>query len=233
MKISGFLKQSLIDYPGNIASVVFTSGCNFRCFYCHNPELVLPELIQQNPILDTDDILNYLENNKQLLDAVVITGGEPSIHKDLPDFIKQIKQLGLLVKLDTNGTNPKMITKLIKNNLVDYIAMDIKAKLTLRKYGEIVGSEFSFTNMDRVLESVKLIQQSTVKYEFRTTMVKPNHTVEDIMEISNAISGNYYLQEYNDQKTLKNNLGKSCFSETELASILDTKNELVNIQLRN
>jgi len=233
MKISGFLKQSLIDYPGNIASVVFTSGCNFRCFYCHNPELVLPELIQQNPILDTDDILNYLENNKQLLDAVVITGGEPSIHKDLPDFIKQIKQLGLLVKLDTNGTNPKMITKLIKNNLVDYIAMDIKAKLTLRKYGEIVGSEFSFTNMDRVLESVKLIQQSTVKYEFRTTIVKPNHTVEDIMEISNAISGNYYLQEYNDQKTLKNNLGKSCFSETELASILDTKNELVNIQLRN
>lgn len=233
MDIGGFQKYSLIDYPGKIASVIFTTGCNFRCFYCHNPELVLPELISKNQSIEMDDVLNYLDKNKSLLDAVVISGGEPTLHSDLFDFIREIKQKGLLVKLDTNGTNPRLINRLIKNNLVDYIAMDIKAKLLTEKYKEVVGNQFGLNNMDRVHESMELIQQSGIEYEFRTTLIKPNHCTDDIIEISKAIKGNYYLQEYNNQKTLISELNNSTFSKDELQLLTNIRTESVNILLRD
>jgi pyruvate formate lyase activating enzyme len=124
MHIGGFIKQSLIDYPGKIASVIFTAGCNLRCPYCHNPELV--DLNENTSLLDQNEILTYIKDNAVLLDAVVITGGEPLMHPDVFDFIHKIKNLGLLVKIDTNGTNPEALKKIIDEKLVDFIAMDVK-----------------------------------------------------------------------------------------------------------
>jgi pyruvate formate lyase activating enzyme len=202
MIIGGFLKQSLIDFPGKIASVIFTSGCNFRCFYCHNPELVLPELIQEDQIINENEIFAYLEKNKQLLDAVVITGGEPTIQPDLVQFILKVKDLGLLVKLDTNGTNPIVVKELLKNDLVDYIAMDIKSSLDQIKYSEIVGNQFTILQLESIKQTIQIIKESKIGFEFRTTLVKPYHTIKEIQDMATALSGDYYLQEYNDSKIL-------------------------------
>lgn len=202
MKIGGFLKQSFIDYPGNIASVIFTSGCNFRCFYCHNLDLVLPERIQENQFIEESEIFDYLLKNKSLLDAVVITGGEPTIHKDLPEFIKKIKGLNLLVKLDTNGTNPDLVKNLINKKMVDYIAMDVKSTFEINKYKTIVGEQFNSKELEGIKESVNLIINSGIKFEFRTTLVKPFHSFKEIEDISNHLSGNYYLQQYRPLNSL-------------------------------
>jgi len=219
MKIGGFLKQSLIDFPGKIASVIFTSGCNFRCFYCHNPELVLPELIQENQLIDENEILAYLEKNKNLLDAVVITGGEPTIHSNLMEFIRKVKKLGLLIKLDTNGTNPILLNKLLKQDLVDFIAMDIKSPLKLEKYQEIVGNQFSSVQLNSILESIELITNSNIKFEFRSTLVKPYHSIEDIQEMKHSIEGEYYLQEFNESKILNPNCTNlNVFNQDEIKS---------------
>lgn len=235
MKIGGFLKQSLIDYPGKIASVIFTSGCNFSCFYCHNPELVLPDLIQHNSELDLIEIYDYLNKNKNLLDAVVITGGEPTIHKDLPDFISQIKNLGLAVKLDTNGTNPKMLNNLLKKGLIDYLALDIKAPISIRKYREIVGDQFSLSDFDRVLESIHLVKNSQIDFEFRTTLIKPFHSKQCIKEISENLIGSYYLQEFNSEKILKpdvKDVGYYSFDElTEITK--EITNDKLKLKFRN
>jgi len=234
MKIGGFLKQSLIDFPGKIASVVFTSGCNFRCFYCHNPELVLPELIQENQIIDENEILAYFEKNKNLLDAVVITGGEPTLQTDLVDFIKKVKQLDLLVKLDTNGTNPEMIRQLLNNDLVDFIAMDIKSPLKSRKYQEIVGEQFSSAQLEGILESMQIIKQSRIKFEFRSTLVKPYHSIEDIKEMILSIEGDYYMQEFNESKILNPNCTNlNAFNQDEIKNELEySVNDNTNLKFR-
>ena len=203
MRIGGFLKQSLIDFPGNIASVIFTSGCNFRCFYCHNPELVLPKHIKENELIKETEVFPYLEKNKLLLDAVVITGGEPTIQTDLVEFILKIRELNLLVKLDTNGTNPEILQSLLDYDLIDYIAMDIKAPLILEKYQEIVGKQFSFSQFDKVLESVRLIQQSNIEYEFRSTLVKNIHSIEDIKQMVESVQGDFFFQKYNPDHILQ------------------------------
>jgi len=203
MRIGGFLKQSLIDYPGNIASVVFTQACNFRCFYCHNPELVLPELIDKSGSIPLIHILEYIERNRNLLDAVVITGGEPTVHKSLPEFIQKIKSLGLKVKLDTNGTNPEMLEQLIRMNLVDYVAMDIKAPLILEKYQKIVGKQFSFSQLENVLASIRIIQQSVIQFEFRSTLVKNIHSYDDIKQMADSVQGKIFFQKYNSVHILQ------------------------------
>ncbi len=235
MIIGGFLKQSLIDFPSKIASVIFTSGCNFRCFYCHNPELVLPELIQENLYIDNNEVLEYLDKNKDLLDAVVITGGEPTLHSDLPNYIKQIKLLGLLVKLDTNGTNPEMLNDLIKNGLLDFVAMDIKSSLKISKYREIVGEQFSFIQLERIFESIQHIKQSDIKFEFRTTLVKPVHSVQDIQEMADSLFGNYYLQEFNSTKILNTNCENLySFNSQELNELqINNLKEKVDIKIRS
>ncbi|NOY95672.1 MAG: anaerobic ribonucleoside-triphosphate reductase activating protein [Chlorobi bacterium] len=193
LPIGGFQKQSLIDYPGHISAVVFTRGCNFRCAYCHNPELVLPELIVNTKRIDTGYALGWISNNRDLLDAVVITGGEPTLHSSLYGFISVVKEYGLSVKLDTNGSNPQVLSRLLGEKLVDYVAMDIKAPLVLLKYKKIVGGRFNSALLGKVEESIKIIINSGAEYEFRTTL-DATLGINDIKGILPAISGKYYLQ---------------------------------------
>lgn len=200
MVFGGLQELTLIDYPGKIAATVFTIGCNFRCYYCHNPELVLPEKIKTTPILSDQDILNFLQSRKGLLQGLCITGGEPTLQNYLPNFIQRVKDLNFLVKLDTNGSNPGMLKELTRGKLLDYIAMDIKSPQV--KYALVAGVEI---NSKDIQESINLIRQSSIEYEFRTT-VAPGLTAQDILEIVPLIEGadNYYLQTFHDNgKCLK------------------------------
>ena len=189
MKIGGFQKLSLIDYPGKISSVIFTQGCNFRCGYCHNPRLVLPELFEE-PI-DEKTILEYLLKRKDKVEGVVVTGGEPTIHKDLPEFVSRIKQHGFKVKLDTNGTNPKMLFKLLKQNLLDYIAMDLKAPL--ERYETICGVNTDIKNLSL---SIKLIKFSGIEHRFRTTIIRKQLNANDLLKIKELINEHLHLQSF-------------------------------------
>jgi pyruvate formate lyase activating enzyme len=199
MLIAGLQKISLIDYPNKAAAVVFTGGCNFNCFYCHNREIINKSKIPQEMIIPEEKVFGFLKQRINKLDAVSITGGEPTMHKDLPDFIRKIKDLGFLVKLDSNGTNPEMLKKLIKENLVDYLAMDIKAPLTWNDYKKVIRIE-NKNIFDKVLESVKILNESKVEYEFRTSMVDDQFTTEDIEKIVKKIKngGTYYVQSFVD-----------------------------------
>jgi len=189
---------SLIDYPGKICAIVFTTGCNFRCNFCYNKEIVLPNLIKEHINLSEEDILEFLRSRVGKLEAVCITGGEPTLHTDLKDFIKKIKDLGFLVKLDSNGTNPDMLKELIDLKLVDYIAMDIKAPLN-QKYMDITGVKVDIEKIKRSIELVKTLEN----YEFRTT-VAPMIREEDILDIVSVISRakKYFLQEFKTGYTL-------------------------------
>jgi pyruvate formate lyase activating enzyme len=190
MIFGGFTPLSLIDFPGKIACIVFTIGCNFRCPYCHNPELV-DETVEET--YSEEYILSFLEKRKKMYDGIVITGGEPTMHDDLSAFIQKVKDLGFLVKLDTNGTNPKLLTELIRAKLVDYIAMDVKAPL--RNYYRTGGRP---VDIGEIRESIDVLMQGTVPYEFRTTVVKALLTPEDIEGIMHEIEGasQYYLQKF-------------------------------------
>ena len=181
MRIGGIQRFSLIDYPGKLSAVIFTQGCPFRCHYCHNPSLVLPSLFDSS--YKEEDIFSFLFKRKDQLDAIVITGGEPTQQKDLLFFLDKIKKLGYLVKLDTNGTNPQMVKELIEKNLVDYIAMDIKAPI--EKYENIIGTK---TDVSSILESINLLfLSSSIEYEFRTTIVPSFFQKEDILSICHMI----------------------------------------------
>jgi len=191
MLIGGLQKTSLLDYPNKVSSIIFTTGCNFRCGFCYNPELVT-QIVKKN-LISEQQIFNFLNKRKKILDAVVITGGEPTMHKDLPRFIAAIKEIGFLVKLDTNGTNPLMLKKLIKQGLIDYIAMDIKAPL--RKYSKVVNIKI---DTKLIKNSIKAIMNSGLGYEFRSTVLPALHTKEDLVAMSKMISGakRYFLQKF-------------------------------------
>ncbi len=195
MKIGGFQKVSLIDYPGKICAIIFTQGCNFRCFYCHNPELVDPK--RYSPPIPEEEVLSFLEKRKNKLDAVEITGGEPTLHPDLIDFIKKIKSMGFLVKLDSNGSNPKKLEEALK--YVDFVAMDIKAPL--EKYSSVVGVKI---DTEKIKKSTDLIIHSNKDYEFRTTLIKGFHSVEDVISMGELINGArlYVLQRFVKSKIL-------------------------------
>jgi len=214
MKIAGFKKQSLIDYPGNISSVIFTQGCNFRCDYCHNPNLVLPD--KYETCYNEIELFSYWNKYKHLLDAVCITGGEPSIHKDLPDFIRKIKQIGLKVKLDSNGTNPDMLKYLIENKLIDFVAMDIKHVLVFEHYNSSVGQHLSQQNFSHILQSIKIIEASDIKYEFRTTVAKGLHTIEQIKSLRNRFKTSYTIQNFKPDVTLNENHHFEAWTKEEL-----------------
>lgn len=210
MRIGGLEHTTLIDFPGKVACILYTIGCNFRCPYCHNPELV-DETAQEIP---QDDVWKFLEERRGLLDGVVITGGEPTLHDDLPEFIGRVKQLGFAVKLDTNGTRPAMLQKLIKSKLLDYIAMDIKAPLEMYTYtvGRPVLPETLRT-------SIEIIKSSPVSYEFRTTIIKSLLSFEDMEQIGKEIRGakTYYLQKFNGGKILNPQFkNKTTYSDAEL-----------------
>ena len=223
MRIGGFQKFSLIDYPGKICAIVFTQGCNFRCPYCHNPELVKPSLFGKT--IPEEEIFSFLEKRKGKLDAVEITGGEPTLQKDLVDFIRRIKEMGYLVKLDTNGSNPEILLEIINHGLVDYIAMDIKAPL--EKYKEVIHSVI---NPEKIKRSIRTIMSSNIKYEFRTTVVKSQLSKEDIINIGKLIEGAelYILQKFIPSKTLDPNfLNEKTYSDKEFKELKKELEKLV------
>lgn len=173
MNIGGFQKFSLIEYPGKIAAIIFTQGCNFRCPYCYNPELVIPNLF--GSFINHSEILSFLKNRKDNLDGVVITGGEPTIHKNLPQFLGLIKQLGYSIKINTNGSNPEMIAKLLEEKLVDFICMDLKAPF--EKYSVAAGVN---ADLAKISQSIELLKNSKINFEFRTTFDKGILSENDI-----------------------------------------------------
>ncbi|MBI2038452.1 MAG: anaerobic ribonucleoside-triphosphate reductase activating protein [Candidatus Nealsonbacteria bacterium] len=203
MKIGGLQKLTLIDFPGKVACTVFLSGCNFRCPFCYSPELVLPEKIKEHPDISEKDFFNFLKERKNLLEGVTICGGEPTRDKKLPGFIKKIKKMGFFVKLDTNGSNPEMLGKLIDKKIVDYFAMDIKAPLGV-KAQNYEGATGVKADLDKIKKSIGIIKNSGVDYEFRTTVVPSIHTREDIIQIVKDIlpAKRYYLQAFLPEKTL-------------------------------
>lgn len=221
MRIGAIQKFSMVDYPGKLSAIIFTQGCNFRCPYCHNPELVEPDKFQNT--IPISEIKYFLEKRKGKLSAVCITGGEPTIHNDLPEMIKIIKKMGFSVKLDTNGTNPQMLEKLINQEILDYIAMDIKAPLD--KYPMVTNSEVNLKNIEK---SIKLIRNSKVTYEFRTTVLKLFLNNNDLLKIRDLISGaeKYYIQNFVSIKTLDNSL-----QNQELTTNLDL--DIIKNDFRN
>ncbi len=192
MEILGLEKMSIVDYDGKVASTIFTGSCNFRCPFCHNSALVL-DYQKISPIPESE-LMAFLEKRKNLLDGVCITGGEPTLQKDLPDLCEKIKKLGYAVKLDTNGTNPNMVKQLNENGLVDYFAMDIKNSLD--DYAPIIGLERY--NTSKVEETVNYFLSEKANYEFRTTLIKEFHTKENIIKIGEWIAGanKYFLQKF-------------------------------------
>ena len=200
MKIKNLLPLSLQDFPGEIACIVYIAGCNFRCFYCHNPELVNPEQIKKLKDISEEEFFSFLDEKKEKLTGVVITGGEPCLYDKLYGFIKKIKEKGYKVKLDTNGTNPELLKKLIDGNLLDYIAMDIKA--SWKNYGKIVGVKADIEKIKKSIEIIKKLPE----YEFRTTVVP--EIVEDFEEISEIGGKRFVLQQLRKEKMLKEYKGE-------------------------
>lgn len=205
MVISGLQKTTLIDYPGNIACTVFTHGCNFRCSFCHNPELVIKK-IQKKNIITEEEFFQFLKKRKSMLDGVVITGGEPCIQKDLVSFCKKIKRRGFLIKVDTNGSFPEVLEGLLKAKTVDYIAMDIKS--SFESYKVVSGG---FDSFKKILHSIEILKNSNIDYEFRTTVVKGLHSKKDVERIGRMVDGaeHFSLQNFKCGKSISKKLNKS------------------------
>lgn len=197
MNIAAIVKCSLVDYPGRITTVVFVPGCNLRCFYCHNKELINESTVSIRTT--AQEVLVWLKTRQGLLDAVVISGGEPTLQPNLLDFINEVKQLGFLVKLDTNGTQPFILKTLLSRGILDYVAMDIKAPM--EKYNEICGA---FVDHGAIEKSIGLLINGHIDYEFRTTMA-PQLTLQDVLAIGNHIKGaqTYVLQKCRIQQSIR------------------------------
>lgn len=228
-QIKGFVPVSLVDWPGKIASVVFVGGCNFRCHFCYNPELVLHS--DKLPSINEEEIFEYLNKKKNWLDGVVISGGEPTLKKGLLHFCQKVKDLGFLVQIQTNGTNPEMLQKLIQRELVDYIAMDIKEPL--EKYESIVGVPI---DKEKIQKSIDLIiKNPQIQSEFRTTIVPGLINKEDIEQIGEWIgSGVYYLQQFRPEESLDPKFREiESYLETELQEMLKiAKKYFKKVELR-
>lgn len=216
MQIHGLNKTTLLDYPEHVAATIFCGGCNFRCPFCHNSDLVLHPMNQ--PLLEEQEVLAFLKKRSTVLSGICITGGEPTLQADLADFIRKVKALGYLVKLDTNGYRLEVIKGLVKEKLVDYIAMDIKAGET--NYGKAAG--ISDLEIEKIKESIDFIMHCGVKYEFRTTVVKGIHRRVDFEEISTMIQGcrAYFLQSYKDNENVLVQ-GFESFSKGEMEAFAD------------
>ena len=197
MNISGLTKLTLLDYPKKIACIVFTQGCNYNCAFCQNSGLIK---CRKQALIKQDDIFSYLQKRKNLLDGVVISGGEPTIQPDLISFIRKIKDIGLCVKLDTNGSNPEVLKKLLNDKLIDYIAMDVKN--IFDEYNLVVNMKK--VNIDNVKKSIEIIKASNVEHEFRTTIMKNYHDIERLTKICEYLGKNekYYLQNFEDKESV-------------------------------
>lgn len=202
MRIGWFLKQSFIDWDGKITAIIFTKGCNMRCYYCHNPSLVLPELLNKQPDILLETILHYLELRKSWLEGIVVSGGEPTIHNDLPALLQSIKQIGYPIKLDTNGTNPDMLKLLIENKLIDYVALDIKTILKPLYYEQITGIKTN-SFVENIQKSLEILRNLKIPYQIRTTITEQHST--DIIKIlkEQFKNENYKLQQFRNGEILQ------------------------------
>lgn len=222
MKYAGMIKQSLVDYPGEIATVLFTRGCNLRCPFCHNPDLLIKPKIMIKPV-DIEEVLEFLLQRRGFLDGVVISGGEATLNQELPADIARIKALGFLVKLDTNGSNPAMLEQLLRHRLVDYVAMDIKAPLDYKQHRAACG-RLSSEDFFSIRSSIRLLKEADVRVEFRTTVVPVLHTTADIVAIARYIQGSelYTLQQFNPRVTLEPGYARVVpYSKAEMQAIAD------------
>lgn len=227
MEIHGLNKTTLLDYPGRVASTVFTGACNFRCPFCQNGDLVMNPMGQ--PFISEEEVFAHLDKRKGVITGVCITGGEPTLQKDLGDFARRLKERGLAVKLDTNGYKPEVVRGLLEEGLLDYIAMDIKSGKT--GYSKVAGVE---VNIEKICESVELIMNSGLDYEFRTTVVRDLHGEEDFAEIGEMLRGakKYFLQCYVDsERVLKKGMTAYSYDEMEGFKKLIGKN-VENIAIR-
>jgi pyruvate formate lyase activating enzyme len=230
MKISGIQKTSLIDYPDHLTTIIFTQGCNLTCSYCHNPSLIAQQS-ETEEYLPLEEFWGFISQRKGLIDGVTITGGEPALQPDLIDFIRKIKNLNLKVKLDTNGTKPEIIKEVIEEQLVDYLALDVK--FPLKRYMEIATTDFS----EEIKRSINLIKNSQIDYEFRTTVVPGLHTTADIKAISSLIESaeQYYIQNFQANNTFDSNLeNKTGFPPAKLEKFKEIAHEKVQqVQIRD
>lgn len=217
MDIYGLEKLSLVDYDGFVAATVFTGSCNFRCGFCHNSALVLDS--KSLPIIPESEILNYLKKRKGVLEGLCITGGEPTLNPDLPEFIKKVKDIGYKVKVDTNGTNPEMVKLLVKEGLADYFAIDIKNDR--ENYAEIIG--FKTFDTSKIEKTVEFLLSGATKYEFRTTLIAEYHKAENIKRIGEWIKGadKYFMQKFKS--------GDNCISQDLSPVSEETAKEFLEI----
>ncbi len=228
MRIHGLNKTTLLDYPEHVAATVFTGGCNFCCPFCHNADLVLHA--GEYPTISEEEVLAFLQKRKNILSGVCITGGEPTLQPDLADFVRKIKEMGYLVKLDTNGYRPEMLRALLEEKLLDYVAMDIKN--SKEKYDTTVGLER--LDIQRIEESVNLLKEGQIPYEFRTTVVRELHTSEDFEAIGAWIQGAraYFLQSYRDNDNVIQK-GYSAYRKEELEVFIKVLQKYVKrVELR-
>jgi pyruvate formate lyase activating enzyme len=230
MFIAGMQKLTLLDFPGVVACTLFTAGCNFRCPWCHNAGLVLPEEIADR-LIESEEVLSFLEKRKGVLDGVCVTGGEPLLQAELPDFLRRVKDLGYRVKLDTNGSFPERLEELVREKLVDRVAMDIKNGPS--RYAGTVG----LRNLDlgAVTASKDFLLTDAVDYEFRTTVVRGLHTEEGLLEAADWIAGakQWFLQQFKDSGNLIHGEGLSGFTEDEMRRLLETlKTRIPAVELR-
>ena len=214
MKIAGLSKLTLLDFPGRMACIVFTEGCNFRCPFCHNASLVTHT--SENSEISEEEFFTFLKKRKGILDGVVITGGEPTIASGLYEFIAEVRRLGYPVKLDTNGSFPDRVRRLLDDGMLDYIAMDIKT--VQGRYSEVTGVTADY---DKILQSIDLIRHSGIPHEFRTTVVRGLHTQEDIVDIARMLGSEepYYLQGFVDSGDILSG-GCSAFSDDEMHAMV-------------
>lgn len=229
MLISGLQKLTLLDYPGRVACTVFTGGCNFRCPFCHNASLVLPEQMVQDT--NEEEVLSFLKKRVGVLDGVAVTGGEPLLHKDIGAFLAKVKALGYSIKLDTNGSFPELLMELVREGLVDRVAMDIKNSPEL--YAHTVGLDK--LDMAPIERSKEFLLTGTVDYEFRTTVVKGLHTQESLRGAAEWIKGakEYYLQQFKDSGNVLNIAGLDAFNEKEMHALTEGLRDLVpSVQVR-
>ena len=230
MLISGLHKLTLLDFPGTVSCTVFTAGCNFRCPFCHNASLVLPDRLQGDPN-GVDTVLDFLRKRQGLLEGVAVTGGEPLLHADMADFLRKIRELGYRIKLDTNGSFPDRLRELIEEGLVDRVAMDIKNDPAL--YAKTAG--LRALDLSAIERSKNLLLEGRIDYEFRTTVVKGLHTRESLLEAARWIEGakEYYLQQYKDSGNLIRPEGLGAFSNEEMHALCEAVAEILpTVQLR-
>lgn len=228
MEIHGFQKTTLLDFPGHVAATVFVGGCNFRCPFCHNGLLVLDP--ESQPLIAEEDVLAYLEKRRGVLEGVCITGGEPTLQKGLTAFVRKLKDLGCLVKLDTNGYRPKALRELLSEGLLDYVAMDVKSSMP--NYDTAAG--VPGLEQERILESIRLLKGCAIPYEFRTTVVKGIHRMEDIEEIGRLLQGcrAYYLQGFRESDHMIGE-GHGAFSAQEMEKMAEIAGKYIHrVELR-